>query len=79
MFSGLLRQLKNMGFSLFELMVVVAIISMLLVLAYPSYESAMQKGRRADAQAKLRELEVFAARRFTVDSNYSCFADGGDV
>lgn len=68
--------MKN-GFSLFELMIVVAILSILVVLAYPSYAESVMKGRRADAQSQLREFEVFAARRYTIDNNYSCFADGG--
>ena len=66
------------GFTLFELMITVSIIAFLLALALPSFEGSIEKGRRADAQAKLREFEVFAARRFTVDSDYSCFAEGGD-
>lgn len=72
----MLRRL--LGFTLFELMVTLAIMAIVATLAFPSYMDSVRKSRRADAQAKMREFEVFAARMFTVDSDYSCFEDGGD-
>ena len=74
------------GFTLFELMVVVAILSFLVVLAYPSYVQSVQKGRRADAQALMRQFELIAARQYTVNNSYiscsnpetACAAPAGD-
>ncbi len=43
----------NRGFTLIEVMIVIAIVSVLLAIALPSYENSMQKGRRADAKAHL--------------------------
>lgn len=44
------------GFTLIEVMIVVAIIALLSAVAYPSYQSYIQKSRRADAiNALLRE------------------------
>jgi len=60
---------------MFELMIVLTIMGLLVALVMPNYTDSVRKGRRADAQAKLREFESFAARRFTVDSSYECFAD----
>lgn len=44
------------GFTLLELMIVVAIVGILATIAYPSYQSYMRRGHRADAQAYLMDL-----------------------
>ncbi len=54
-------QYKN-GFTMIELMIVVAIIGILASIAYPQYGSFVQKSRRADGQLALLE-EVQALER----------------
>jgi type IV pilus assembly protein PilE len=41
------------GFTLVELMIVVAIVAILVTLSYPSYVSFIRKSERSDAQAEL--------------------------
>ena len=46
--------MNNKGFTLIELMVVVAIIGIMGAIAYPSYDSYMKKSRRSDAKVALQ-------------------------
>ena len=39
------------GFTLIELMIVVAVVGILSAIAYPSYQEYVAKGRRADGKA----------------------------
>jgi len=49
-----LRRVK--GFTLIELMIVVAIIAILAAIAYPSYQNYVKRTKRLEAQAYLVEL-----------------------
>ena len=44
---------KQYGFTLIELMIVVAIIGILAAIAYPSYQEYTRKTKRVDAQAEM--------------------------
>ena len=47
---------RQPGFTLIELMIVVAIIAILAGIAYPSYMDQVRKGNRAKAQAFLMDV-----------------------
>jgi type IV pilus assembly protein PilE len=60
----------NLGFTLLELMIVVAIVAILSALAYPSYTEYIDRGRRSDARAVLLEAAQVMERRFTETRDY---------
>jgi type IV pilus assembly protein PilE len=60
---------KN-GFTLIELMIVVAIIAILASIAYPSYVENTRTNKRTTAQSDLLKLSNFLERRFTENNSY---------
>lgn len=61
---------RQKGFTLIELMIVVAIIGIMAAVAYPSYQSYVEKTRRGQAQADLLELVQFLERRYSNRFDY---------
>ncbi len=59
------KHLKPNGFTLSELMIVVAIVGILASMAYPSYTAYIQRGRRADAEGILVQDAQFMERYYT--------------
>jgi type IV pilus assembly protein PilE len=64
------------GFTLIELMIVLAIVAILAVIAYPSYTRQVQKSRRAQGKADLTELAQQLEREFTINRSYAGYALG---
>jgi type IV pilus assembly protein PilE len=64
-------KLKTSGFTLVELMVVIAIMAILAAWAIPSYQAQVNKSRRADAKATLMGESQRLERCFTDTDTYS--------
>lgn len=61
---------KYQGFTLIELMVVVAIVGIITAIAYPSYMESVMKSRRGAAKSCLSEYAHFMERFYTSNLAY---------
>lgn len=71
-----LANLRQSGFMLIELMIVVAIVGILALVAYPAYTDSIAKGKRAEARAAIMNLLQQEERYLTQMNTYETFAAG---
>lgn len=62
---------RKRGFTLIELMITVAIVSILAAVAYPSYTEHVAKGRRADARVRMMAAQQWLERYYTERYSYA--------
>ena len=67
------------GFTLIELMVVVAIVGLLSAIAIPRYQDSMRKARRAEARAQLLEVAQFMQRYYSIHDSFATSKAGAAV
>lgn len=68
---------KPNGFTLIELMIVVAIVGILAAIAYPSYQQQVRDSRRGDCAGALAGLANAMERFYTMNNTYVGAAAGG--
>jgi len=71
--------MKQRGFTLMELMMVVAIIGILAAIAIPSYQESVRKSRRAEARAQLLEVAQYMQRFYSQNDSFAATKDGTAV
>ena len=71
----MVRKYNAMGFTLIELMIVVAIVGILAAVAYPSYQDSLRKSRRAEGRTALMEVIQQQERYMTQNNTYLAFAE----
>ena len=68
---------KQSGFSLIELMIVVAVVAVLATLALPAFTSYVQKGRRAEAQKVMLSMANEQAFWRSTNESYATYDELG--
>lgn len=71
------KAMKQTGFSLIELMIVVLIIGILAAVAIPAYQDTVRKSNRADAQGALQQFRQAMERHYSKRYTYEGAANGG--
>ena len=66
-----LISIKKCGVTLVELMIVVAIIAIIVSIAYPSYQNHITKTRRADGQGMLLRVMQEQRKHFSNENTYT--------
>lgn len=64
-------RLPAKGFTLIELMIVVAIVGILAAIAYPSYAEQMRRAKRSDAQTAILEVSQLLQRHYIGRSTFT--------
>jgi len=62
---------RQRGFTLIEIVTVMAIVGILAAIAIPSYNKTMMKGRRSDAKVTLMKISQQLERCFTEHNSYT--------
>ena len=62
---------KNKGFSLIEVMIVVAIIGIIASVAFPSYQDSVRKARRTDGIEAVLNCAAAMKKQFTVTNTFA--------
>nr|WP_288355438.1 type IV pilin protein [uncultured Pseudomonas sp.] len=69
-YVGGYRGMSQKGFTLIEMMIVVAIIGILAAIAYPSYDEYVKRGNRTEGQALLSDAAARQERYFSQNNTY---------
>lgn len=64
------HRVSQHGFTLIEMMIVVAIIGILAAIAYPSYDEYVKRGNRTEGQALLSDAAARQERYFSQNNVY---------
>ena len=67
---------KQQGFTLIEMMIVVAIIGILAAIAYPSYQSYVIKTKRTDMMSEMQNIASEIESRKLAQGSYSAISAG---
>ena len=66
---------KLLGFTLIEIMIVIAVIGILAAIALPSYQEHVRRTNRAEAKGILLEMAQLLERNFTEANRYDMKSD----
>jgi type IV pilus assembly protein PilE len=70
---------KKNGFTLIEMLIVLAMVGVLAAIAFPSYQEQVRKSRRTAVKGQLQEVQQNMERWYTLRNTYVGFALGSSV
>lgn len=79
MHAHVIQRAGARGFTLIEVLIVVAVIGILAAIGYPSYTDYVKRGWRAEAQSVLLEAAHFMQRFYVANERYDRARDGTAV
>jgi type IV pilus assembly protein PilE len=74
-----MRKRLHSGFTLIEVMIVVAIVAILAAIALPSYTQYVLRGYRSEARNMLLEASQWMEKNYTLTQSYAKTASGEDM
>ena len=70
---------RDSGFTLIELIIVVAIVGVLAAVAMPSYSNYIKRSQRADVRAQLLQAAQYLNKFYAANDSYSVARNGNAV
>ncbi|HYQ70493.1 MAG TPA: type IV pilin protein [Gammaproteobacteria bacterium] len=66
----MMKRNRTSGFTLIELMIVIAVLGIIVAVGYPSYQEQVRKARRAEGMGELLEMADRLERRYSDVGTY---------
>lgn len=74
-----MKKHRNTGFTLIEVMIVVAVIGILSAIALPSYSAYVARAKRAQVRSEILKAEGWLERYYTENNRYTGAAASSDT
>jgi type IV pilus assembly protein PilE len=74
-----MKSKNNKGFTLIELMIVVAVLAVIVAIAYPGFLGQIQKARRSDAKQALLDVAAKLEQFYQDNKGYPSTSGGDDI
>jgi type IV pilus assembly protein PilE len=77
--NHVMKKHRNTGFTLIEIMIVMAVIGILSAIALPSYSAYVARAKRAEVRSEVLKAEGWLERYYTENNRYTGAAAASDT